>query len=341
MGEERVDLPGYVKKPDDCNIKPTPNTVDCARRSVQTLADKYDNEKRILEATHNGGVLSLFGLGTAAGINAIQKGSKNQLQRLGIAAGGVVGFDDAFGVDGQHVIYDSGVTALDCVMRTDVALDVATESSKKNDNAGANAEMLMANQNTDALSVLNLPRTSATFSDLDKIMAIQAIGDVSEAIKTNDVLNSELTLATLPDVRSMGLIAARDDINKAVEVALYKNADPSKIFDAMKSGLQKFAGGAAGAAQANQSAAAKAASKSVILENLQTAAAMDVMSAKNRRTARNADAFNSVTSMEYNLLKAANGNAGATQPLTDTYQACIALAAPSPKPAPVPDGKNP
>ena len=102
LSGDRANIPNYVASnvdPATCKpLKPTywparqpavqrlsndgDQALACAQLSVQLLTNRYNLEKHEIEAVRKASVVSLFGLGTTAGVNIAQDASKNQLQRL-------------------------------------------------------------------------------------------------------------------------------------------------------------------------------------------------------------------------------------------------------------------
>ncbi len=322
MAEPRTDIPDYIKDGGGCPSENN-NPLGCARADVQALTNSYFGEEQQIASFKNGGVLSLFGLGTAAGINTIQKGSKNQLQRLGIAAGAIVGFNDAFGSDGQHAIYDAGVTALECVMRTDAAVDqVSKQLGIPTQTLKAEDVLSLANRTDANLTLLRMP-TDKLFDPSHPIeetaMEGRTYGSLLDATLSAQVFSHDIrSLSQNPDARAKSLIAARDDINQAVENALYKNGDITTIYSKMATDLKNSVGPAAGAGQATQGNSATAAPQVSMTMRLFDINTMSVFAA--------AQLNNTVVG-------------DTSRPLTDAYEGCIALAATKPPTPPPGKGK--
>ena len=83
--------------------------------------------------------------------------------------------------------------------------------------------------------------------------AARALTVLVDAVSSNASLVAALSADANREKRAKELVIARDDINYAVEDALFGNAEPSKIFDTMKSNLKKQAGGSVDAAASAQS----------------------------------------------------------------------------------------
>jgi len=107
------------------------NLLFCAQQEIVRTGDAYASEKRTIEAVKNGEILVLFGLGTAAGVNVAEKGSKGPLLTLGLAATSLLGLSTALGVDGQQQIYGAGVAATECLKNVDAALDDVKKAQTK------------------------------------------------------------------------------------------------------------------------------------------------------------------------------------------------------------------
>ena len=105
---------------------PTPDqSLYCAQLHAATVAAKFAREQRTIEAVKNGETLTLFGVGTAAGIEGIVTKAVTPARNLGLAAVALAGLDSALGVSGQRKAYEAAATSMACIIRTDAALQTA------------------------------------------------------------------------------------------------------------------------------------------------------------------------------------------------------------------------
>jgi len=114
-------MPGYgtAAFDDEATCAEEANVLKCAQNKLRTQFELYTRNREHIEAYRNAANLSLFGIGGAAGVNTVTKGSKEGLQTLGLAAAGIVGLDGVLKADDQYATYGGGVEALQCLMDVD------------------------------------------------------------------------------------------------------------------------------------------------------------------------------------------------------------------------------
>jgi hypothetical protein len=114
-------MPGYGAKlftqEEEC--AKVDNVLTCVRNKVRVQFEDYAKRRDHIEQYRNAENLALFGVGGAAGVNAVTKGSRKGLQTLGLTAAGIVGLDGVLKADAQYETYGAGVKALQCVMDAD------------------------------------------------------------------------------------------------------------------------------------------------------------------------------------------------------------------------------
>jgi hypothetical protein len=110
--------PGYGRGAEPCDL-------ECVRARVHERFDAYTAARQQIAEYRNVANLGLFGIGTAAGVNAVTKGSKEGLQTLALTAAGIVGLDGVVKADDQYVTFSAGADALECVWQTDRKQDTA------------------------------------------------------------------------------------------------------------------------------------------------------------------------------------------------------------------------
>lgn len=114
-------MPGYGAKvfveEDECSKDE--NILSCAQNRVRAQFDDYAKRRDHIQKYRNAANLALFGIGGAAGVNAVTRGSREGLQTLGLAAAGIVGLDSVMKADAQHETYGAGLEALQCLMDND------------------------------------------------------------------------------------------------------------------------------------------------------------------------------------------------------------------------------
>jgi hypothetical protein len=120
-----AEAPPAYGSPDPADACPgTPRQMlDCVRKKVSTQFKRYAESRDNIEDYRKAANLTLFGLGGAAGVNAVTKGSKEGLQTLALGAAGLVGLDATLQVDEQHATFAAGGKALQCLMDTDLSFD--------------------------------------------------------------------------------------------------------------------------------------------------------------------------------------------------------------------------
>ena len=334
LSGDRANIPNYVASnvdPATCKpLKPTywparqpavqrlsndgDQALACAQLSVQLLTNRYNLEKHEIEAVRKASVVSLFGLGTTAGVNIAQDASKNQLQRLGLYAAGVAGADAAFGAAKQHEIYDDEIKALECVMRTDAALSLAEGAPRTYFDLNA------INTLSNNLVGQFLPAPGSTeASRFASATAARALTVLVDAVSSNASLVAALSADANREKRAKELVIARDDINYAVEDALFGNAEPSKIFDTMKSNLKKQAGGSVDAAASAQSHNKEA------MQTFTTMALVQTESEKNRKAMQG---FQAQLKQDW---VAQSSTQAAVDVLTKVFADCVGMAPPPAK----------
>lgn len=121
-------LPNYDKTSVEKNGCEGFTTLECVRKKLAEQHEDYASSRQQIHEYKNAANLSLFGLGGAAGVNAVTGGSKEGLQTLGLAAAGIVGLDGVLSADDQHATFGAGEEALRCVMLVDRKLDTTQES---------------------------------------------------------------------------------------------------------------------------------------------------------------------------------------------------------------------
>jgi hypothetical protein len=227
---------------------------------VNQQFDRYAEGRHNIENYRNGVNLSLFGIGGAAGVNAVTKGSKEGLQTLGLAAAGIVGLDGVLKVDEQHATFGAGVDALRCVANLDLSKDGARQSI-----FGSPArQAVFTTQGT--LDSVSLGTSVKAFGDLGSLhyntfsAAVtksrsnpEALALISEAYQQRMAALGELkhqfsdwyaflnNIASETDEqRANNLLFALNDIRKAVsDRLLYSNKDISGVYDALKGAMAK------------------------------------------------------------------------------------------------------
>jgi hypothetical protein len=429
MSEPQSAFPAYPTKDagttpvsvDDCNKKPTDATkqLNCAQQEAVRVLQVFAAAKRTIEATKNGGILALFGLGTAAGVNVATSASTGVLKSLGLAAAGIAGLSSTLGIDGQHDAYGAGVTAVSCLIKVDAALEDARNALSASrpliSDAEATAQTIMqagytpatvreifgslniagADNSKDSESLMSSAIAGNVNSDtivpglpilpnLDSLRIIKqnqqiaiagglagplaantkaataesqmkvilqqnaatsyldALAFIQDANNSTAALRAATIKATEPGHRAQDLVDTLNAIKQAVADRLYSNVDLSKIFDTLKSGLQKAGGNSVGAQQDAKTAGGKAAGAggSALTGAQSPTANRSVKSsfAELDQPDLSATAFteaftdlsapaNIIAVMQLQLAKIQK-DIDAAQPLADKYAECVADAKP-------------
>lgn len=351
-----------MSQPQVFNVNDYPCTVhgnsdkSCSKQlsAIQTVAlhdfKRYRAQARVLSDIKNGAALSLFGLGTTAGLNLVQDGSKAQLRTLGLWAAGIAGFDKVLGLSGQHDTYVAAENAVLCSLNVDAALDQAGMAGRGPELQGAMGRLGMpsssaqnggGNDQSESKvqeSINDLSFSGATAYGLIKsktvntttaegaaltFVLLNSLAYINEATAEGAKLVSALHSETQPNARAQNLQNAINKINAAVESRLYKNTNLSAIYSAMVDGLKQQAGASVQAQAKSKNAATKA----------NAAGAGAVLSASNTHGLALASMFMSAQTVTNN---------SQVEQLASTYDSCVnMMAAPSPAKGPSsPPGTN-
>lgn len=291
------------------------NSLACAQKDAVDTAQSYADARQRLEMYHNGDVLALVGLGTVAGVNIVSKGSKIQLQNLGLAAAALVGLNSALGIDGQHQIYGAGLDAVECLIKVDAELDKAAPAiSMSLADAPLSPQALQSGKVTMAEKFLSLPHMadlSAAATAASLVSTIEGIKALQDSAVANRQLAAMLTAAASDHLgRARDLSDSLNAVKSAVADQLWSNVDITKIYSAMSSGLQKSLSNVV-----SQQKIASAASSKVAAMSPQT---ISILNATQKGLGD-----------QVAILASTQGDpANKAQPLADTYDSCVAKASP-------------
>lgn len=365
LSEGPVDYPGYPSM----GKATCPATADkandqlyCVQADAIKLAKHYTDQRQVIEKVKNGGILGLIGIGTAAGVTTVTQGSTATLQSLGLAAAGLIGLNSALNVDGQREVYSAGETAVGCLINLDAGLEQAAaallrangntttvfmtslDSDVKSNMAAAVDKIITSHDNaknsnlTLQIALLDGSATKSSFSEYlaanARLEAIQSLRQMDEASTQALALAQEIQKSAGAKSRAESLAMALSAVDKAVADGLYNNANLSKVYDGMLTGLKTVGGGTP--AQAKAAAIANPPPKGT-----QTKA----ISALSPITAQGftEDSATTITADFRKLTDNANTAAAtvqAAQKVADTYDTCVAKAV-SKGASPNPSGDKP
>jgi hypothetical protein len=344
MGGKVTPPPAYgTVKAKECDTVGSNETLmlDCARREVSQTMNNYAQSRTNIEHYKNGTNLALFGTATAAGVNAVTKGSKEGLQTLALSAVGLLQLDSTLDADKQHKAYGAGLDALQCLVDLDLSLGELADHVARSKSQGAQNERNAVDQVIDQLSDVQQAslkielRGATTQGGIMMYETNERRTAVLNTMRVRADAASELRRvleSRTKTARAQELILALNDVKVAVsDHLLYKHEHLAGIYSSITTALNS----AAPAVQAAQTG--EAAGRRIERDQNRT---LSVLTAQFREQARGVEAKKRELEQKITEFRTAEARDDAllnsARKLSQTYNECVLRAQQKEKTTPPP-----